>query len=563
MSSYVKRRNCCLLKKSKKYFESIRHNTNQMLDIINELTIKGEFCGFKKGDLERLYGMKEYVGNVIKGWDLNQSKKKTNEIFYQPSWEQYGESIIGTTTNEKEGKSVAISPDGNYIATTARFYDNSSLNNVGRVQVFKRGNNKWDKIGENEIDGEFPTDKTGNKVEINFDGTVLAVTTHRSDYNSITNSSRVEIWALENNQWEMKIRELGSDTGDQSQVSLNKKGDIFSILYKQEDSTLSNYGKAQVYKIDSSYNHTLIGNIDISEELYNVDLNDEGNILSLSSENGVYIYKYDGTNWNQLGNIINVPNKTQESNIRLNSSGNIIAIGNIEYSNQKGIVTVYSFDGTTWNQIGQDLLGEQDNDYFGISVVLNKEGNILAASARQFLSGPGVTNGSGYVKFYKFKNSEWVEFNNKLVGLPNENRFGSSIDIDDEGYSIIIGSISYDTDISNPNEDLGRTIVYDGSGINFSTCLYKVGAKLQAESILMFEMKDIVNTPLITGLESEFIEEYQDNPDILIEDISEFLQGIDKLENLMKQLSIDNKQRDPDTEFCCKGNPPSGGKKSC
>jgi hypothetical protein len=86
------------------------------------------------------------------------------------------------------------------------------------------------------------------------------------------------------------------------------------------------------------------------------------------------------------------------------------------------------------------------------------------------------------------------------------------------------------------------------------------GSKLQAVPVPMFSLADVTNAPFVTGDETEFIEEYTSNPDILIEDISEFLQAIDKLENLMKQLSIDNKQRDPDTEFCCSGNPPPGAK---
>ena len=99
--------------------------------------------------------------------------------------------------------------------------------------------------------------------------------------------------------------------------------------------------------------------------------------------------------------------------------------------------------------------------------------------------------------------------------------------------------------------------------LNFAACLYRVGGNLQAKQNEMFELKDVANNPFIVGDYSQFKDEYESNPDILLEDMSEFLQGIDKLENLMKELSIDNKQRDPDTKFCCKGNPPPGGKPSC
>lgn len=80
MSSYVKQRNCCLLKKSKKFFESIRQNSNEMLDIINELTIKGEFCEFKEGDIKRLFAMKVAIADVIKGWSQHTKNKLNSEI---------------------------------------------------------------------------------------------------------------------------------------------------------------------------------------------------------------------------------------------------------------------------------------------------------------------------------------------------------------------------------------------------------------------------------------------------------------------------------------------------
>ena len=99
--------------------------------------------------------------------------------------------------------------------------------------------------------------------------------------------------------------------------------------------------------------------------------------------------------------------------------------------------------------------------------------------------------------------------------------------------------------------------------IDFQACLYMAGSKLQAEKVAMFQLVDVVKAPFVIGNSNDFYSEYESNPDILIEDISEFLQGIDKLENLMKELSIDNNQRDPDTEFCCEGNPPPGGKPSC
>ena len=100
-------------------------------------------------------------------------------------------------------------------------------------------------------------------------------------------------------------------------------------------------------------------------------------------------------------------------------------------------------------------------------------------------------------------------------------------------------------------------------GIGFEAHLHMVGSRLHSSPVHMYTLSDVVSAPFVTASPAKFKSEYESNPDILIEDISEFLQAIDKLESLMKNLSIDNNQRDPDTEFCCKGNPPPGGKPSC
>ena len=80
MSSYVKKRNCCFLQKSKKYFESITQNVNETLDIVREFTIKGEYCELKYGDFQRLYAMRNAIRKVIVGWAKHTQEKLNSEV---------------------------------------------------------------------------------------------------------------------------------------------------------------------------------------------------------------------------------------------------------------------------------------------------------------------------------------------------------------------------------------------------------------------------------------------------------------------------------------------------
>ena len=57
-----------------------------------------------------------------------------------------------------------------------------------------------------------------------------------------------------------------------------------------------------------------------------------------------------------------------------------LAVGATEgfYQSAQGFVSIYQYNGTSWNQVGQDIDGESPNDKSGISVSLSSDGNIVA-----------------------------------------------------------------------------------------------------------------------------------------------------------------------------------------
>lgn len=75
MSSYVKKKNCCLLRKSKKYIESIKLNTNQIINMV-----KNNQCTLNLNGLERIIKMRNTITNVLKGWSFFTWKKLNSEI---------------------------------------------------------------------------------------------------------------------------------------------------------------------------------------------------------------------------------------------------------------------------------------------------------------------------------------------------------------------------------------------------------------------------------------------------------------------------------------------------
>ena len=125
MSSYVKRKNCCLLKKSKKFFESIRQNANEIIDVVNELTIKGEFCELKSGDIDRLYNMRNVIGDVFRGWQNHTRTKLNSEVTF------LGEAYYMDPVTKRHKK--AYGPG----ATSQEWFDSQTNADADNINVGK------------------------------------------------------------------------------------------------------------------------------------------------------------------------------------------------------------------------------------------------------------------------------------------------------------------------------------------------------------------------------------------------------------------------------------------
>ena len=141
---------------------------------------------------------------------------------------------------------------------------------------------------------------------------------------------------------------VGASTGYQSghAVASNGNGDIVAIGEPTNPSGGTDRGKVKVYeKSGSSWSQLgsdIDGTIDQAQFGHSVDLNGDGTILAVGtkdvSNNALYLYKYDGTTWNQHGNTIHVLSQSDLSfnshsiapsiNVKLNKEGNKLVTSN-------------------------------------------------------------------------------------------------------------------------------------------------------------------------------------------------------------------------------------------
>ena len=133
----------------------------------------------------------------------------------------------------------------------------------------------------------------------------------------------------------------------------------------------------------------------------------DGTILGPNTySNGhVRVYKFDIlTNlWIQLGNDIDGVNREVLGRyVSINDTGNIISISSLAFQNTLGqsigSVSLFEFDGLTWNQYGTKMIGLVNisiiNYMFGWGATLNGNGNVIIIGDPQADSNSLVNNGT-------------------------------------------------------------------------------------------------------------------------------------------------------------------------
>ena len=108
----------------------------------------------------------------------------------------------------------------------------------------------------------------------------------------------------------------------------------------------------------------------------------------------VTVYRFDGESWFPLGKSI----KLKEFNplsVKLNSKGDIIAIGSPENNFNSGCIDIYKFKYNSWEKVGNNICGKNAGS-LGFSIAINYEGDVVVGGA------PGFNIPNNSVKVYKY-----------------------------------------------------------------------------------------------------------------------------------------------------------------
>ncbi|WP_417238505.1 T9SS type A sorting domain-containing protein [Bizionia sp.] len=210
------------------------------------------------------------------------------------------------------------------------------------------------------------------------------------------------------------------------------------------------------------------------------DLNGDGNIVAIGATNNnnnaghVRVYEnFDGT-WIQIGNDIDGVNTANNSgrHLSLNNNGQIVAIGAALFGQinnpSVGHVRVFENISGDWIQIGEDLIGENQDDQSGSSVSLNNDGDIVAIGAEY------NNLNRGHVRVYQNINGSWVQLGSDIDGEGIGDRSGCSVSLNGDGTILAIGAESND---GEAGFDTGHVRIYEYLSNNWQ----QIGTDIEGE----------------------------------------------------------------------------------
>ena len=355
-------------------------------------------------------------------------------------YKKFGETITNTTNNSYVGSYITTNYEGNIIAISSNQDFVPSI-----IRIYKYNDISWVQISQNITPGQ--------AISLNSSGNIIAVGNYR--FSSSTGQAQVYRY-VNDNSW-VKISQdilgLANNNKFGYAISINSAGNIVAI--GSIDATTTNglfSGSISVYKYitDGSWvplGQTINGEGQNNQAGWSVSLDTSGTKLAIgatgnSNTNGatgqVRVYKFTNDfSWVLISQDIDgtIPTAAFGYSVSLNGDGTLVACGalTIAYSYVK--VYKYISDGS-WIPQGQTISGEVLSDYFGHSVSLNKQGNILAIGAPN-ISAPNI--GAGRVKVYKYNDVSWIQIARDIDGELINESLGYAVALNGLGNRLVVG----------------------------------------------------------------------------------------------------------------------------
>ena len=336
---------------------------------------------------------------------------------------------------------------------------------------------QWTQLA-NDVDGLAVNDQSGFSIDLNADGNILVVGAPFNDNNGNVSGS-VRIFENQSENWVQIGNDINGNAAlDKSGFSVSLSDDGSIVAVGAPDKTANGFESGQVRVFENLAGiWTQIGDEIIGEAIsdhsgFSVSLSGDGTTVAIGAPDNegpsggnfghARVYENIAGTWEQIGD--DIDGEAQEDNsgfsVALSNDGSIVAIGapfNDGTDSSAGQVRVYQNESGTWEQIGDDIDGEAMNDRFGTSVELSSDGTIVAIGARD-------NNSIGHVRVLQNQSGTWVQIGDDIDGESIGDDFGDSLDISADGSIVAIGAPLSD----GAGNETGRVQIYQNQSGNWT-----------------------------------------------------------------------------------------------
>jgi len=384
----------------------------------------------------------------VSGLVTNSFLTKEN-VFKQIGWD-----IQGDSNGDDFGASIATNKNGTKLIIGAPRKANGANTRAGSVKIYEAttASGGWNLVGT-EFLGVAAEDHQGFEVAMTRDGNRIAFSLGRNRYVQYpiptVEKGRVKVYDWNGSAWVQVGSTLeGVAGGDQfgHSIAFNEDGSKIYIGSPFNDDSATDAGKVQSFQYSSTLADWEIIGSDINGPSsgsllgLSLDVDIDGNTLAAgapkyNNQGRVYIYNWDGSNWNSI-RTWDGDSSTDEfgHDVALDKDGNTLVIGIQGHSSDTGKIQAYSYSGSNWITKGSSIVGESTNDRFGSRVDLSDDGNSLIIGAYNHGS-----NQAGQVKVYEWSGGSWSQFDQTIDGEQPQ-RWGYDVAISNDAEKIFLGA---------------------------------------------------------------------------------------------------------------------------
>ena len=360
---------------------------------------------------------------------------------------QLDDDLEGDNSGDNFGYSIATNAEGTRIIVGAPRKDISAKSDAGGVKVFEFSNGAWTQVGS-EFQGADPNDNVGFAVAMTRNGRRIAYSRGKNIGSAnASDKGSVFVYDWNGSSWTIVGASMnGSTNGDQFGYSMafNEDGSRIVVGAPGNDNGGSDAGQVRTFEWNGTVWMPTGSDLDgpsASDRFGNdLDLSKNGNTLVVgapfyNNTGRVVAYKWTSGNWstNQTWNG-SASTERFGSAVALDEDGNRLVVASEGHSSFTGKVQLYEYSGSSWSTKGSAITGDANNDYFGGSIDLSDDGNHLIVGAWE-----QGNNHSGYAKIYDWTGGSWSQYDQTITGQ-SPRRLGWAVAISPNGEKVFTGA---------------------------------------------------------------------------------------------------------------------------